>query len=124
MKTNTSKIAKVFTLTLLLVCMLSMSVTIPLVQADKGGEGKYLQVDIIGDPLAKVVALKVQSGQEWTFTPTNNLEKVGAGIVQLTAIASPGYQFVKWIGDVTFTNDPTVVLYKAVKYGIVTAEFD
>ena len=104
---------------LLLVSMLPTALAIPLVQADPGGIGKFLTVDIVGE--GYVTATKVDSGETWTFTQ-NGTEKVGAGTVLLEAFAAEGWQFSAWDGDLANTSEnPTE--YKTEKYGYVVAVF-
>ncbi len=111
----------IFVLTQLVVCMLLMALNMPLVQADAGGTGKFLKVEIDGG--GYVIASKVQSGKFWRFDPEDPAmtEKVGAGTIELEAFALPGWQFYEWEGDLDTSENPTD--YKAVKYGYVVAVF-
>jgi len=108
----------IFALILLFVCMLPIALNIPLVQADPGGIGKFLTVEIVGE--GYVTAFKVKSGETWDFPPSTT-EKVGAGTVLLTAIASEGWDFSQWGGDLTGSENPTN--YQTQKYGYVAAVF-
>ncbi len=109
----------VLALLLLLVGILPTALHFPLVQADEGGIGKYLTIDIIG--AGYVTATKVQSGETWIFTQ-NGTEKVGAGTVELAAFASNGWEFSCWRGDLT-GNSENPTDYKTEKYGYVIAVF-
>jgi len=112
----------IFTLTLLLLCMLPVALNIQLVQADVGGTGKFLTIKITGEGL--VTATKVQSGETWNFCWADPpiTEKVGAGTVELEAFASNGWEFSSWEGDLAgLLKNPTD--YKTEKYGNVTAVF-
>jgi len=112
----------IFALTLLFVCMLPIALNIPLVQADRGGTGKFLTIEIIGE--GYVTATKVESGEAWDFYRADPpmTEKVGAGTVELEAFASDGWEFSYWGEDLTGTSEnPTN--YKTVKYGYVVAVF-
>ena len=114
----------IFALTLLLVCMLSMALNMPLVQADRQGIGKYLTIEIEGE--GSVNALKVKSGQFWVFEyedPAQE-EKVGAGTVKLTANAAVGWEFSRWEDAEGFTISLSEIMYyKSVKYAYLTAVF-
>jgi hypothetical protein len=109
----------VLAVTLLLVSMLPTALAIPLVQADPGGIGKFLTVDIIGE--GYVTATKVDSGETWVFTQ-NGTEKVGAGTVLLEASAAEGWEFSSWDGDLIGTAENSTE-YKTEKYGYVVAVF-
>ena len=112
----------IFTLTLLFVCMLPIALNIPLVQADSGGIGKFLTIEIIGE--GYVTATKVKSGETWYFYRADPpmTEKVGAGTVELEAFASDGWEFSYWGENLTGTpENPTN--YKTVKYGYAVAVF-
>ena len=112
----------IFTLTLLLLCMLPVALSIQLDQADVGGTGKFLTVEITGEGF--VTATKVQSGETWNFCWADPpiTEKVGAGTVELEAFAFNGWEFSRWEGDLAGTTEnPTD--YKTEKYGHVTAVF-
>ena len=87
-----------FGLILLLICMLPIGLNIPLVQADAGGTGKFLTIEIVGE--GHVKATKVQSGETWDFywADPPMTEKVGAGTVTLEAFASAGWKFSHWEG--------------------------
>ncbi len=109
----------IFALTLLFVCMLPIALNIPLVQADQGGTGKFLTVAIVGE--GYVTATKVKSGETWNFYQ-NNTVKVGAGTILLSAVASEGWEFSQWEGDLDdISENPTD--YQTVKYGYVIAVF-
>ncbi len=108
-----------FALTLLLICMLSITFNTLLVQATDPGTGKFLTIYIDGQ--GSVNALKVKSGDTWDFPPSIT-EKVGAGTVLLTATAAEGWEFSHWDGDVT-DDSAYQTTYKTVKYGVVTAVF-
>jgi hypothetical protein len=113
------KTTSIFTVTLLLVCFLPIALHIPLVQADVGGTGKFLTIEIAGE--GYVTATKVESGETWTFYQSGT-EKVGAGTVLLSAHGSEGWEFSHWGKDLAGTSEnPTE--YKTVKYGYVTAVF-
>jgi hypothetical protein len=116
------KKSKLTTVILMILTLNLFSTTILLVHADVGGTGKYLTVAFEGE--GSVIADKVQSGETWTFYPTNppQTEKVGAGTVRLEACDSPGWVFSHWEGDVTGSENPTY--YKTRKYGDVTAVFN
>jgi len=112
----------IFALTLLFVSMLPIALDIPLVQADRGGTGKFLTIEIIGE--GYVTATKVESGETWDFYRADPLmtEKVGAGTVELEAFAPDGLEFSYWGEDLIGTSEnPTD--YKTVKYGYVVAAF-
>jgi len=112
----------IFTLTLLLLCMLPVALNIQLVQADAGGVGKFLTIEITDEGF--VTATKFESGQTWNFCWADPpiTEKVGAGTVELEAFASNGWEFSRWEGDLAGTTEnPTD--YKTVKYGYVVAVF-
>ena len=114
--------ASIFALTLLLVCMLPIALNISLVQADAGGTGKFLTMEIVGE--GYVTATKVKSGETWDFywADPPMTEKVGAGTILLEAFASDGWEFSHWGGDlVGISENPTA--YKTVKYGYVVAVF-
>jgi hypothetical protein len=102
---------------LLLMLAFNLTGTALLVQADVGGEGKYLTIEFIGEGF--VIATKEKSGQWWRFDPPSGTHKVGAGTVLLEPTAAEGYRFVKWIGDVNPDNT-----YKTEKYGVVIAVFE
>jgi hypothetical protein len=108
----------IFALTLLLICILPTALNIPLVQADAGGTGKFLTIEIVGE--GYVNATKVQSGEYWEFFD-NGTEKVGAGTILLEAVADLGWNFSRWEGDLTSDVNPTE--YKTEKYGTVIAVF-
>jgi len=115
MKTRVS----IFALILLLLCMPLLTLNISIVQADAGGIGKFLTIEIVGE--GSVTATKIASGEIWIFTQ-NGTEKVGAGTVKLEAFASNGWEFSYWGGELTRTSEnPTD--YKTVKYGYVVAVF-
>ena len=110
-------------LTLLLVCMLPIALNTPLVQADRGGTGKFLTVAIVGE--GYVTATKVNSGETWDFYWADPpvTEKVGAGTVELEAFAYEGWEFSHWEGDLAGTSEnPTE--YKTEKYGYLVAVFE
>ncbi len=108
----------IFALVVLVVCILIISSNIPLVQADPGGIGKFLTIEIVGE--GSVTATKVQSGEYWEFFE-NGTEKVGAGTILLEAFADEGWEFSCWKGDVT--GDLNRTEYKTQKYGNVVAIF-
>ncbi len=102
--------------------MSPMMLNIPLVQAEAGGTGKFLTMEIVGE--GSVTATKVASGETWDFywADPPMTEKVGAGTVKLEAFASNGWTFSCWEGDLTGTlENPTY--YKTEKYGYVIAVF-
>ena len=113
--------ASIFALTLLLVCMLPIALNISLVQADAGGTGKFLTIEIVGEGYVK--ATKIKSGETWDFywADPPMTEKVGAGTILLSAFASEGWEFSHWGGDLTSSENPTD--YKTQKYGYVVAVF-
>lgn len=110
-----------FAFALVLVWMLPMVLVIPEVQADAGGTGKFLTIEIMGEGYVK--AVKVESGETWNFSWADPpmSEKVGAGTILLTAFASEGWGFSHWEGDLAGSENPTV--YKTQKYGYVLAVF-
>ena len=112
----------VFASTLLLFCMVAIALSIPLVQADVGGVGKFLTIEIVGE--GSVTAIKVESGETWDFYWADPpiTEKVGAGTVELEAFASNGWEFSCWEGDLAGTSENPKD-YKTVKYGYVIAVF-
>ncbi len=115
MKGNTS----IFALILLLTLMIPITLNSLPVQADAGGTGKFLTIDIVGE--GYVIATKVESGETWNFNE-NGTEKVGAGTVLLEAFASEGWGFSHWGGDLSgILENPTE--YQTVKYGYVVAFF-
>jgi hypothetical protein len=115
----TKRKATVFAIALLLLSMPLMTLSISLVQADAGGTGKFLTVEIVGE--GYVTATKVQSGETWNFYQ-NGTEKVGAGTVLLQANASEGWEFSQWGGELAgISENPTE--YKTAKYGYVLATF-
>jgi hypothetical protein len=113
--------ASIFGLVLLLIWILPVALNVPLVQADAGGTGKFLTIEIVGE--GYIGATKVQSGETWEFywTDPPMTEKVGAGTVTLEAFASPGWEFSHWKGDLAGSESPTD--YKTQKYGYVMAVF-
>jgi hypothetical protein len=84
-----------------------------LVQADRGGEGKFVSVNIIGgvgeESPGTVTLLKLSSGEEWVFplenTGDSNIDienervKTSAGTVQLIADVNTGYEFSRWVAE-------------------------
>lgn len=108
-------------LVLMLLLLSSSLTTIMFVGAVDPGKGKYLTVEIVGD--GRVEATKVNSGQFWTFYYADppQTEKVGAGTVELNAIAATNWEFSHW--ELDLTGDANPVDYKAVKYGLVRAVF-
>ena len=111
----------IFAFALLLVWMLPIALNMPLVQADAGGIGKFLTIEIVGE--GYVNALKVQSGETWDFywADPPMSEKVGAGTLLLSAFASEGWEFSHWGVDLTGSENPTD--YKTQKYGYIVAVF-
>jgi len=111
----------IFGLVLLLIWILPVALNVPLVQADAGGTGKFLTIEIVGEGYVK--ATKVQSGEIWEFywADPPMIEKVGAGTIKLEAFASDGWEFSHWEGDLTGSESPTD--YKTQKYGYVMAVF-
>jgi len=107
---------------LLLMLAFNLTATTLLVQADVGGVGKFLTIEIMGE--GSVNALKVRSGETWDFVWADPpmTEKVGAGTVLLTAMASEGWEFSHWEGNLTGTE--TTTEYKTQKYGYVVAVFE
>lgn len=114
----------IFALILLLVCMLPIALNIQQVQADAGGEGKILTIEIAGE--GSVTALKLKSGQFWVFEyedPAQE-EKVGAGTVKLTANASVGWEFSRWEdAEGSTISLSEIMYYKTEKYAYLRAVF-
>ncbi len=109
------------TVLLLVIILSATAIWTPLVQADTGGTGKFLTIEIDGEGYVR--ATKVRSGEIWYFYPAEDpvKVKVGAGTVLLEAFASEDSEFSHWEGDITGST-PTVD-YKTEKYGYVVAVF-
>jgi hypothetical protein len=101
--------------------MLPVAINIPLAQADAGGTGKFLTVEIIGEGYVKAVKVKPDETWEFYWADPPMSEKVGAGTVLLSAFASEGWEFSHWGGNLTGSENPTD--YKTQKYGYVIAVF-
>ena len=113
------KKGKLFATTLLLVCILSMTFTTLLVQAGNLGN-KVLNIQIDGQGSVNVTNDKQNLVD--SVTSPGGVLAVGAGIVNLEAVAAEGYEFVDWSG--TFLNDDVnPVDFKAVKYATIIATF-
>ena len=124
--------------TLLLIIVFSIaSSRISLVQADKGGTGKYLTVkfDIPANAPSEdfyVTATK-SNGRSWTFTPSDpaQAEKLGAGDVSLYATCPEGYVLSSWelynvnnpADSETISGETNPIDFRSEKYAGITVHF-
>jgi len=86
--------------TVLLTILLFSIVTFitPLAQADPGGIGKFVDVEVVGGG-GKVILTKISSGETWDTTEYSDHleeEKLGAGTVKVEATAYENYLFDHW----------------------------
>lgn len=91
--------SKVATVLLALLVFSAFAYSAPLVQADRQGIGKFVDIEVIGGGGA-VILTKLSSGETWATNdalPENHLnEKVGAGTVRVDAIEESNYVFDHW----------------------------
>ena len=108
---------------LLLILAFNLTSNTFLVSGDRGGTGKFVEIDVIGEG-GFVILTKVSSGETWdTSDYEDNLlyEKVGAGLVTVVPTADTGYVFDHWIVDGSPNYDDSYLEFRTSK-GITEIE--